>query len=396
MQFSTQNLSKRDYFFSQPHQPFFTLGIVNAILFFLLFILAYKGVFDIDAKLFHSYSMIFLVFTNFFFGFLYTTFPRFSGTMPINARKYLIVFLFNLFATISFLVSIWLSFAFFVSTIFIAISFALTIKEFYSIYKICTLPKNDQYWLIVSLGVGAISNIFFLLSYIPCSCKSHIIYDTALNFGIYLYLIFLAFIVAFRMVPFFSHIMNWEKNRYLHIEIFTLFLLHSFLYTIYPKALFLVDLIAAILLINELKKIKLPFPNKEPLLWILHIAIFWLPLALFLGSIIEFFEYFYGIYSFKLPLHLLALGFLTTILIGFGTRVTLGHSGNMLKVDKVTIYIFYSTQIVILGRILFSITAYFGKITPFFDISALLWIVLFAWWMVKYFKILAFGEKIVI
>jgi len=394
MHFSTQNLSKRDYFFSQPHQPFFTLGIINAIIFMLLFIPSYKGLFNIDSKFLHSYSMIFLVFTNFFFGFLYTTFPRFSGTMPIIPRKYLIVFLFNFLATFSFLVSIWLNIAFFITSLFMAVSFALTLKEFYSIYKECKLPKKDQYWLIVAIGIGAISNILFLLSQIPCSCKSHIIYDTALNFGVYLYLIFLAFVVAFRMVPFFSHVMNWKKNEFLHIEIFSLFFLHTFLYNLYPKALFLVDLIAAILLMVELKKIKLPFPNKEPLLWILHLSVFWLVAALFLGSLIEFFEQFYNIYSFKLPIHLLALGFLTTILIGFGTRVTLGHSGNMLIVDKVTVYIFYFTQVVVIGRIIFSITAYFGKITPFFDISASLWIVLFVWWMAKYFKILAFGEKI--
>jgi len=394
MHFSTQNLSKRDYFFSQPHQPFFTLGIINAIIFMLLFIPSYKGLFNIDSKFLHSYSMIFLVFTNFFFGFLYTTFPRFSGTMPIIPRKYLIVFLFNFLATFSFLVSIWLNIAFFITSLFMAVSFALTLKEFYSIYKECKLPKKDQYWLIVAIGIGAISNILFLLSQIPCSCKSHIIYDTALNFGVYLYLIFLAFVVAFRMVPFFSHVMNWKKNEFLHIEIFSLFFLHTFLYNLYPKALFLVDLIAAILLMVELKKIKLPFPNKEPLLWILHLSVFWLVAALFLGSLIEFFEQFYNIYSFKLPIHLLALGFLTTILIGFGTRVTLGHSGNMLIVDKTTVYIFYFTQVVVIGRIIFSITAYFGKITPFFDLSASLWIVLFVWWMAKYFKILAFGEKI--
>lgn len=394
MQFNTQNLSKRDYFFSQPHQPFFTLGIINAIIFMLLFIPAYKEIFSIDGRFFHSYSMIFLVFTNFFFGFLYTTFPRFSGTFPIDPRKYLIVFLFNLLATISFFISIFISYAFYAAALFMAVGFAITLKEFYQIYKVCTLPKKDQYWLIVSIGIGALSNLLFLLSYIPCSCKSTVFYDTAVNFGIYLYLIFLAFVVAFRMVPFFSHVMEWKKNEYLYIQIFTLFLLHSFLTGLYPKALFLVDLIAGLLLMVELKKIKLPFPNKEPLLWILHISVFWLVAALIIGAFLEFFESFYSYYSFKLPIHLLALGFLTTILIGFGTRVTLGHSGNMLIVDKATVYIFYFTQVVVLGRVIFSISASFGKISPFFDISAFLWIVLFVWWMAKYFKILAFGEKI--
>ncbi|HIE35215.1 MAG TPA: NnrS family protein [Campylobacterales bacterium] len=390
---SPQNISKRDYFFSQPHQPFFLLGIINAVIFMLFFIPAFKGSFDLDAIFFHSYSMIFLVFTNFFYGFLYTTFPRFSGTMPIAPRKYLTVFLFNLLATLSFLISIWLNFAFYATALLIAASFGYTLKIFYNIYKECRLPKNDQYWLIVGLGIGAISNLLFLLYFIPCNCKNEIFYTTAVNFGIYLYLIFIGFVVAFRMVPFFSHIMNYKKNQKLHIQIFILFLIHSFLYDIFPKAIFLVDLIAAILLTIELKNIKLPFPNKEPLLWILYIAIFWLPLGLFLSSLDNFFEYWFGIYSFKLSLHILVLGFLTTILIGFGTRVTLGHSNNLLKVDRATVYIFYFTQLVLFSRVIFSLTAYFGK-TLFFDITATLWIILFIWWSIKYFKVLAFGEKL--
>ena len=393
MHFSTQ-LSKRDYFFSQPHQPFFTLGIVNAILFMLLFIPAYKGLFAIDAKLLHSFTMIFLVFTNFFYGFLYTTFPRFSGTMPIDARKYLLVFLFQILATLCFLLFLWIDVAFYAASLFVAVGFALTLKEFYAIYKECGLPKRDQYWIIVALGVGAISNILFFLSHIPCSCKTTIFYDTAVDFGIYLYLIFLAFVVALRMVPFFSHVMEWKRNNLLHLEVFVLFMLHSFLRGIYPDGIFVVDFVAGTLIAWEVTKIHLPFPNKEPLLWILHIALFWLAAALVLGAIIEAFEDFSSFYSFKLPLHLLALGFLMTVLIGFGTRVTLGHSGNMLRVDKTTVYIFYFTQIVVLGRIVFSIAAAFGTMSPFFDISASLWIVLFVWWMAKYFKILAFGEKI--
>ena len=386
-------LSKRDYFFSQPHQPFFALGMLNAIVFMLLFIPIYRGVIGADALFVHSFSMIFLVFTNFFYGFLYTTFPRFSGTEPIDARDYLVVFLLQFLATIVFLVGVWWSVAWYAAALFVAVGFAKTLRVFYGIYKRCVLPKRDQYWIIVALGIGAMSDILFLLSLIPCSCKSSIFFDTAVNFGVYLYMIFLAFVVGFRMVPFFSHVMAWEQNRFLHVAVFVLFLLHSFLATSFKEALFLVDLIAGALIVWELKKIKLPFPNSEPLLWILHISLFWLGGGLSLGAVVEAFEAFRGWYSLQLPLHLLVLGFLTTILIGFGTRVTLGHSGNMLRVDRVTVWIFYFTQVVVLGRIIFSIFGSFGKISPFFDISASLWIVLFVWWMAKYFKVLAFGEK---
>ena len=395
MQFHTSKpVSRWTYFFSQPHQPFFLLGMLNAVVFMALFIPAYKGVFAIDAKLLHSYSMIFLIFTNFFFGFLYTTFPRFSGTAPILPKRYLIVFVFNLFATLAFLVGIWFVPLWYVAMLFMALSLTLTLKEFYTIYKACTLPKQDQYWLIVGLGVGIMSDLLFLLSLIPCSCNSKIFYHTAVNFGIYLYLIFIAFVVAFRMVPFFSHVMDYKKSLYLHLSIFTLFLLHSFVSTLYPKALFVIDLLAASILMLEVKKIGLPFPNKEPLLWVLHIALFWLPTALFVGSVVEFFEHFYGWYSFALPLHLLALGFLLTILIGFGTRVTLGHSGNALRVDRAGVLLFYFTQIVVLGRIMFSLAASFGKIAPMFDISATLWILLILGWLWKYGEVLAFGKRL--
>ncbi len=392
MQFQAKP-GKKEYFFSQPHQPFFTLGMINALLFMLLFIPAFRGVIDVNWRYLHAYSMIFLVFTNFFFGFLYTTFPRFSGTAPIEPRRYLLVFLFNLLATITFLAGVWLPVLWYGAGLFMAASFGLTLREFYHIYKICTLPKKDQYWLIVGLGIGAMANILFLLALIPCRCNSDIFFQTGVEFGIYLYLLFIGFVVAFRMVPFFSHVMMWQKNERLHLAIFTLFALHSFLHGIYPKALFLVDLFAALLLANELKKIALP-RSKDPLLWVLHLAIYWLPLGLFLGSIAEFFEEFFGWYSFALPLHILVLGFLTTILIGFGTRVTLGHSGNPLVADKGTVLIFYMTQIVLLGRILFSLAASFGKITPAFDIAATLWVLLILAWLWKYFEILAFGKSV--
>jgi len=49
---------------------------------------------------------------------------------------------------------------------------------------------------------------------------------------------------------------------------------------------------------------------------------------------------------------------------------------------------------VVVGRIAFSLAASFGKVTPAFDISATLWILLFVAWMVKYGNVLMFGKKL--
>lgn len=85
---------KENYFFSQPHQPFFVLAFTNAIITMLLFMLSYKGVLTltIAPSLFHAYSLIFLLFTPAFLGFILTTFPRFSNTEPIERSQYLSIF----------------------------------------------------------------------------------------------------------------------------------------------------------------------------------------------------------------------------------------------------------------------------------------------------------------
>ncbi|MCF6200969.1 MAG: NnrS family protein, partial [Hydrogenimonas sp.] len=91
-QFETrkQSASKFDYFLSQPHQPFFLMGIVWAVVTILLFMLGYKGTvpFKIDTTLFHAYAMIFIVISHFFHGFLLTTFPRFCMSAPIPQKIY--------------------------------------------------------------------------------------------------------------------------------------------------------------------------------------------------------------------------------------------------------------------------------------------------------------------
>jgi len=382
-------MNRISYFFSQPHQPFFALGVINAILFMVLFYLGFKWVLAIDTRFFHSYSMIFLVFTNLFLGFTNTTFPRFSQTKEIEPKRYLQIWLLNLIATISFLVSIYLQVAFYVSALVLAISFAYTIKIYLEIYKISALPKFDQYWIIVSYGMGAISNILFILASIPCKgCKEGVFLYYAISVGVYLYLIFLPALVAFKMVPFFSGLTNYKKNPHLNRTLFILLFIHTILGGYYPKWIFIVDLITAIYLTKEFLAINLPINKNEPLVWGLQLALIWLPLGFFLGSLVEFFEGWFNYYSLKLPEHLLFLGFLTTIFIAFATRVILGHSNRALRVDKIGSFIIIFSQIALLGRMALSIASSRGEIEPYLDISVTLWLLLFIFWGVKYLRYL--------
>ena len=86
--------SENNYFFSQPHQPFFILAFVNAIVIMLIFLLSYKGIMNIaiSPSNFHIYGLTYLLFTPAFLAFLFTTFPRFASTPVIEKKSYMSVF----------------------------------------------------------------------------------------------------------------------------------------------------------------------------------------------------------------------------------------------------------------------------------------------------------------
>jgi uncharacterized protein involved in response to NO len=386
--------SRLAYFFSQPHQPFFALGLFNALALMLLFIPAFKGALSVDARLLHAYGMIFLLFTNFFYGFAYTTYPRFSSQPPIEARRYLRVWVLNLLAALNFYTSLWMPPLFYAGALLVALSFAYTLRIFLEIYAKAPEPKKDQYWIIVGFGMGALADLLFLLSQVPCRhCRSGLFFDMGAEAGIYLYLIFLPAVIAFRMVPHFSRCLHYRKSRGFEGVLLLLLLGHVLLSQAWPKGLFAVDLLAAFWLGRELWRMELPSADPDPLLWGLHLALFWLPLGFLAGGAAEFFEAWFGYASLYLSLHLLVLGFLTTVMIAFGTRVTLGHGGAALRMGRWGSGIIWIAQAVVLGRLALSLAAAQGSVSPWFDLSAALWILLFVLWSLRYGKILIAGTR---
>jgi uncharacterized protein involved in response to NO len=381
---------KREYFLSQPHQPFFAFGVVNATLFMLLFFYSYKGVITLTttANLFHAYSLIFGVFTPFFLGFLLTTFPRFSQTMPLQKSIYVTnftllsagIFLFVLGS----LFSVYLIYA----GVFLVLASQLySMTVFYQIYKGSPMPDlYDQRWIIIGFGSGVVSNLLFFIGFLS---ESFTLFTLAKLIGIYLYLTMTALSVGQRMIPFFSHVMV-DKNKRLLPTLFGLSLFMIIFDTFDLKIGFFFILIAGVILAKEIHRWRLPFKNSEPILWILHLAIFWLPIAFILSGLASLAEMIFDKSFIYLSIHLIMLGFLTTVMIGFGTRVTLGHSGNNMIIDKTTKILFYLTQVIIYFRALYS----FSGSSILFDITVTLWLLLFTLWGVKYLPVIIYGKRI--
>ena len=351
--------------------------------------LSYKGVlaFSVDITNFHAFGLIFLFFTPAFYAFLFTTFPRFLATPVVEKSLYIKIFILYLLSTLFFTVGAIFSYTLYqIGMIMAGLGFLYSYKTLFDIYKKSTVVnKHDAFWILVGATFGIIGITSFILT--PFSNFSILV-------SIYLYLFVLAFSVAQRMIPFFSQCrFNKDKNFVKYVVV--LLSLHVLLEMIHTNISFIVDIILATYIAKELLRWKLPFPNQNPMLSILHIALFWVPIAFLLSAISNAFEFFYEISFVALDIHSLMLGFLLTVLIGFGTRVTLGHSGNTVFANKLTRFIFIWTQIVVLLRVLVSVVASLGmNFMIVFDISVTFWLVLFIIWSWQFLKVLTHGKKL--
>ncbi len=385
---------KENYFFSQPHQPFFVLAFINAIVTMLLFMLSYKGIISLTTapSSFHAYSLIFLVFTPAFLAFLFTTFPRFSGMPAIEKSLYLKVF--GLFTVGTLLLLTGAVTSLLVYKLGMVVLFAAhtwAIKILMDIFNSSRAgDKHDTFWILLAMGSGLVSHLLFVMS----EFSRLPLYNLPIQIGIYLYLFLVAFSVAQRMVPFFSHCAVERNTSFLKV-VFLLLTLHVILEALHPHLSFIADFMLTYITAKELFRWKLPFPNPNPLLWILHISLYWVPVAFLFGGMSNVVSLINGKPFLFLDIHTLMLGFVFTILIGFGTRVTIGHSGNMMQADRWVTLLFNWTQVVVALRLLTSMAAAWGwNFMILFDISVTVWLILFILWAVRFFPVLIKGKKL--
>ena len=388
---------KEGYFLSQVHQPFFTLGVVNAIVMMLIFALNHKGVLHIhlDEELFHVYSLIFIVFTNIFTGFLFTTFPRYCGEEPVDKSYYLQVFYINLAGSLFLIIGLFTSF-YIVLASMIVIAFGhykivQKLKELFTKSEAANL--EDPFWILRAFKFGLYGNILMIISTFV-----HPIEHFAVTYSFYMFLIFLTFSVGQRMIPFFSHSMEEKDERFVS-AVFILFFIKTLVVTFHTyeyvkMAEILLDVVLGMYLLGEFLSWKMLDKNTHAIIWVLHLGLFWLPIAFFIDALTLTAEIILDTDFVYLGIHLLAIGFLTTILIGFGTRVTYGHSGQAPQANGFVKSLFIFIQVVVLTRFLYSLNIGFAWEKNFlFDLSFSMWLLLFVLWSIKFLPILIRGKK---
>lgn len=363
--------TKLEKFLEQPHQLFFISTIITAILAFVFSILSYSGVFG-DFTNFHTFALMYGVFANAFIGFLMTVIPRYTQSVLIKQPFYVAIW-------IVFEAGILISFASFeIGKLLVAAAlFGASAIFANTISKGKVKNQKESIWVTFHIFVGG---LVLTLNYF---------FEIALGFSsLWFFVLPLFFTIAQRMIFAFHRVYHNIEQSEISPTLLALFNILFWaigicLATDTNPAIFAIVLF--IMSVYLLAKSPI-YKKSPPILMILTIGFSWLPIGIFALIL----ESLLGFEALKLSTHILTVGFGLTLLIGFGTRVILGHSGQKIETDKLANIIFGATQFVVIFRIFVSLSILFvSNFTPLIHINLSLLGLIFIVWGAKYAKVLA-------
>lgn len=201
------------------------------------------------------------------------------------------------------------------------------------------------------------------------------------------------------MIPFFTSMKvqgyTINKSKNLMEIVFGLLVLKVLILSFGTVELNLIaDVPLFIFFVKELVKWKLPVFKTIAIMWVLFISLYWIPFAFFI-SILESLSALFntGLVFEKAVIHTIAVGYFVTVLIGFGTRVVLGHSGQTPHADKFAIAIFIAVQVIAFFRIFASLSSNMNLDYIFLiNLSSILLIAGLIIWSSRYLVILFKGK----
>jgi uncharacterized protein involved in response to NO len=265
-------------------------------------------------------------------------------------------------------------------------------------------PDRRHAWTVLlafSLGLPAmLAQCFASSRWVPA--LSGVSMQLAVIIGIWGFLVPVFLTVCHRMIPFFSSVVlqpyvAWRPFWLLYSWI-ALSLLHGALAILawYGPQISTapVDIVFGGLLLWTSYQWKLARSFRVPLLAMLHASFLWAGVSMIMFALQAALAWF-GVYRGGLaPLHALTIGFLTTMLMAFATRVSLGHSGRALVIGRLTWVLYWVVHAVAITRIAADCIP--AQAAFWVSVAAVLGLISFALWasrfMPMYWKVRADGQ----
>jgi uncharacterized protein involved in response to NO len=303
----------------------------------------------------HAWLMLYALFGPFMFGFLFTTYPRWMNGPLVPRGAYLTTFvLFMLSLALAF-VGIWtgtMAFA-----LGVVAGCAAWLVAWVALLRVLLGSQQVVSHAVVAaiaLGLGTVSQ--FLYAYALLTPDPALLH-TAPRLALWCCLLPVAFAVSHRMLPFFtaSAVRGYEPHRPLWWLVAGSVLLvgHQALAIAGRfEWLWAPDVALALLTAFMWLRWRPQASRGIPLLWTLHAAFLWLPLGLALQALSSASFALDGDWLVgRAPLHALGMGFLGSLVLAMVTRVTLGHSGRPLAMDRFTVALFLALQLAAVARV---------------------------------------------
>lgn len=349
-----------------------------------LFTLHYPPVY---AGWIHAFVMLFQMLPSFMFGFLLTTFPKWTKQPDVKATQYVPVGLALLVGQLATLAGALGSHTAIVAgAMFTVLGWTIALVALVRIVwreEGVTWHARSCVAAIVVGYVGLIGCLAFLLGASPTWGW------LALKLGTFGFCLMIFFTVAHRMFPFFAGnvVANYVPWRpmWLLAAVWVAIALRLVLVSTDTYGWLWGPDAALLGLVAFAFWRWWPRGAKPGLLAVLFLGLAWLPIAMLLFLIDDAaFAVNHVFFLGRAPAHALFIGFFGSVLIGMVTRVTQGHAGRQLVMPRVAWFAFGGVQVVAVARVV-------GELTrdPFawFALAGVAWVVALGPWVVRLARI---------
>lgn len=374
-------------FSSAPHRMFFLTGMWQLVVVSAWWALLLAGRVSgwaglepvLPAMFMHGGLVLFLMFTPFMAGFLFTVFPRWQPAPEIPRSIHILVFASLNIGQLGFLAGMYLA------PLMVAIALAVLVVGWTALIGgLCTslLQARQRVPHAGTVLTGLLGGFAGLLIYLHAvSSGDWSAWPLVRALGIWAFLLPVYFSVSHRMVPFFTSrvVPGYVVYRpdILLYAVVALGVLRALLEML-PDWRWLASLPLALMLVALNWKWWPRCGHENALMSVLHLSLLWLSAGVLLYAIKDVAAWRgVGILG-RAPLHALGIGFFGGMLVSMVTRVSLGHSGRPLALDRFTWLVYWLVQLSVGVRILgeFAPAAYSWLMA----IAALLWLGAFAVW----------------
>jgi len=333
----------------------------------------------------HSFLMVLTGFPTFFLGFLFTTYPRWMNGPPVPRAAYIVSPLMLTAATLAWLTGIHTGgiLLLVLAPLAAATGLLVALNAFLRVIIEAQTVVSHAIITSAAFAVGVVCATGFAYG---VWTASDFVLHFAVRAALWGFLLPVFFAVCHRMIPFFSQgvvpgYRPWRPTWVLGSVVGLAWL--RLLIGIAGALDTLVVVDAALFALTAWCAVRwISFRARgNPLLWTLYAAYAWLPVAMLLqtlrdGAFVMSGEWALG----RAPIHALGMGFCGGLLIAMVTRVTLGHSGRTLAMDRVAFACFVAVQAATISRVLSEVTAAPAVLKWLLLGSVATWLVAFAVW----------------